>query len=83
MTSFVHVILDGRQSPKDDANYVTRIKLTSVTLYSAKMTSPKEYIVQEDPKVTKHLAKLAVAVAETGFYEATPDLLLLFKCFID
>ena len=82
-TSFAHVILDGGQSPRDDADYVTRVKLTSITMYSGKVTSPEEYIVQEDPKVAKHLAELAVAVAETGFHEATPDLLVLFKCFID
>ena len=82
-TTMAYVIPDFGQRPQDDADYATRVKLSSIMVYDRKAASAEEYLVQEDPKVAKHLAELAVAVAEAGFNEVTPNLLVLFKCFID
>lgn len=83
-TTMAYVIPDFGQHPQDDADYATRVKLSSIMVFNdRKAASAEEYVVQEDPKVAKHLAELAVAVAEAGFDEVTPDLLVLFKCFID
>ena len=65
--TFAYVILDARQSPQEDTNYATHVKLTSIAAYLGVAILPEELIVQEDPKVAYHLAKLAVAVAEVGF----------------
>ena len=81
--TFAYVILDAGQSPQEDADYATRVKLTSIMAYSGVATSPEEFVVQEDPKVAYHLAELAVAVAEAGFAETTDDLLVLIKICID
>ena len=81
--TFAYIILDAGQSPLEDADYATRVKLTSIAAYLGVATSPEEFVVQEDPKVAYHFAELAVAVAEVGFTKTTNDLLVLIKICMD
>jgi hypothetical protein len=80
-SSSVCVIIDESQAAEKDYECLACVRKTSV-VFVRKADTIEEYVVQEDPKVAYHLAKLAQALAECGV-AGTPDLLKIVKMHID
>jgi hypothetical protein len=77
----IWVIIDESQEAEDDHESLACVRKTSVTFF-CKPETIEEYVVQEDPKVAYHLAKLSQALAECGI-AGSMELLKIVKVHVD
>ena len=78
----VTVILDFGQDSTEDVNFKTMVRRSSVTP-SNDPENIEEFVVLNDPNVSKHLAGFAKGIAEAGLDGASPELLGIVKAFVD